>query len=90
MNKNGGLNGVIFAIVIIVIVASVTLIVGLERDAEQLIDFLSVAIVPTIAAFWAGSQASKAVKNTNGRMRQLIDLLERAGVDVPDELHPDD
>lgn len=81
---------ILFALIFAIIVGVVTLII-LESDVDKFIDFLSVVLVPTIVALWAGNRADKAgqiaeraadsaeqaVQNTNGRMGELIkDALE--------------
>lgn len=81
---------ILFALILAIIVGVVVLII-MESDVEKFTDFLSVVLIPTIVALWAGNRADKAgqiatraadsaeqaVANTNGRMGELIrDALE--------------
>lgn len=60
-------------------ILSVTILVGLGRDVDQLLGYLTSALIPAIAAIWAGGQAQKAVNNTNGRMRELVQTIQVLG-----------
>lgn len=69
----------ILVLLFVVIIAAVTLLMVLGRDPEDLVDLITVAIIPAAIGLWAGNRADKAsqlaeqaVHNTNGRMGQLI------------------
>src|SRR5690606_34589594 len=72
--------------IIALLILSVVILSGMGRDITQVVDFFTVAVLPTAAALWAGNSADKAKKaatqtvhNTNGRMRELIQLLQAGG-----------
>ncbi|MFD4990766.1 hypothetical protein ACFWH7_19565 [Cellulosimicrobium cellulans] len=88
--------------IVALLIASVTLLIALGRDADALVGYLSSTIVPAVVALWAGNTASKARQaaeraehNTNGRMTELIEKLPPGTVDqekyadvMPDEANP--
>jgi hypothetical protein len=72
--------------IIALLILSVVVLSALGRDISQVVDFFTVAVLPTAVALWAGNSANKAkeaatqaVHNTNGRMRELIQLLQAGG-----------
>lgn len=69
----------ILAGVFVAIIAAVTLLLAMDKSPDRLIELLTVSLIPTGVALWAGNRADKAtqtaekaVENTNGRMGQLI------------------
>lgn len=78
----------ILVLLFVVIIAAVTLLMVLGRDPEDLVDLITVAIIPAAIGLWAGNRADKAsqlaeqaVHNTNGRMGQMIQAtIDRGGV----------
>lgn len=95
--KNQNINRDI-TVVVIVIVVALTVLVGLGKDINVLIGFLTAAIIPTVATMLntkrleqvAGDARSAkelgetAVHNTNGRMTELIRIIQSNGIDVPE------
>lgn len=69
--------GAILALTII----AVTILTALGKDVTQLLGYLTSAIIPTVVALWAGNEARKAVNNTNGRMRELVQTIQVLGGD---------
>lgn len=77
-------------------VVSVVVLTAMGKDSTSVIQFMTTAIIPTVAALWAGDKATKAKQaaesaeaNTNGRMRQLIDMVHDKGGEVDPEEYED-
>lgn len=87
---------VMFSVILCVVVISVTVAVVMGREPTELIMFLSSTVVPAAVALWAGNQAGKAatnaeqaVHNTNGRMAELIRIIQERGGQVETEKYAD-
>lgn len=72
--------------IIALLILSVVVLSALGRDISQVVDFFTVALLPTAVALWAGNSSSKAkematqaVHNTNGRMRELVQTIQVLG-----------
>lgn len=81
--------GIILMVLFIVIILAVTVLLAVGRDPEDLIDLITVTIIPAAIALWAGNRADKAaqsaeraVENTNGRMGQIIQGLIDQGAKI--------
>lgn len=64
----------------------VIVLTALGKPTDTVIGFMTSAIIPTIVALWAGGKADKAAKasesaeaNTNGRMSELIKIIQDQG-----------
>lgn len=87
---------VMFGIVLCVVVISVATVIIMGHEPSMYIAFLSSAIVPAAVSLWAGNQADKAAKNaeqtvhnTNGRMYELIRIIQEQGGQVDPEKYAD-
>lgn len=67
--------------VLALIVFPVTLLIGLGKEADSLMQWLSI-MVPSVLAGAAYSEAQKARQNTNGRMSELIRIIREMGATV--------
>lgn len=84
----GGLLGLMILVI--------ALLSALGRETTEFIAFIGGVIIPSIVALFARDEAKKAkvaseqaVKNTNGRMSELIQTVQRLGGTVDHEKYAD-
>jgi hypothetical protein len=85
-------SSILATILLVVMIASITFLAALGKDIESIIQFFATAGIPSAIAFYGARKAEKAEHNTNGRLSQVISLLQDKGVDIPEgyeDVRPD-